>query len=77
MWGDNLSLTPMVLRLEQVAEPPAELLETGCAGPTPRVSDSLDLEEGPKNCVSNKSPGDTDGGNPRSRFEDLVQTPSQ
>ena len=44
------------------------------AGPSCRVSDSVDLEQGPRVCCSNKSSGDVDDGDPGLPCKDLVST---
>ena len=40
---------------------------------TPRVSDLVHLHWGPRTCISNKSPGDADGANPKAyRIQDIL-----
>ena len=46
-WKYNGSITSMVLELQAVSEPPAELVKHESLGLPPRVHDSIDQRRGP------------------------------
>lgn len=53
----------VALKLQHASESPGDLVEHS-AGLHHRVSNSVRLEWGPRNCVSNKLPGDADAAGP-------------
>lgn len=67
------------LKIECASESLGGLDKTQISGPTPQISDSVDLRLGPRSCFSNKLPGDSNVIGPGPQFENkciIIQLPT-
>lgn len=69
--------TQVILKLQAAPESLGGLAKRQIASPRARISDSAGLGSGPRVCISNRFPGDTDSGVWGAHFENRTSVPQK